>query len=509
MELKTVRQPLAVNETVYSSNGEIPVDEDFVLPDYYAEINKLLKCKVIGRITSKNINNQSVTIDGHLCINILYCDKNGQLHSFEHISPISRSFDTSTDITGATIEASIKTEYANCRVVTERKVSVHGALSIFLKAVLQKKYDVIADITDDDIQIDRKEFPALNSVGIAEKNLLIEEELVLSAGQPPVESILRYCACPTVTEVKAVRNKAAVKGNLAVTILYRSGKQCGVYKCTVPFSQLLDISGMNEECICTAKASLCYLEITPAKGDGEIRKMSLNAKLALSTQSYCDDKIPVIIDAYSTDYELSMKKTDMSIEKVLGHISDTHMFKNTIDFGDCEISNIIDSWTEIEVIGCTYKDREITVNAAVNICILATDSEERVAFYEKKVDMVYKKHTDFECSGNMKCDTHFEPMSVSFTLLSDSSVEYRVEYRVNLSVREENCLAMLTEINCDSKSPKIKTQDCSLIIYYAQSGERVWDIAKAYNSDVLQMREINSLNTDIIENNKQILIPLF
>lgn len=509
MELKTVRQPLAVNETVYSGNGEIPVDEDFVLPDYYAEINKLLKCKVEGRITSKSVNTQSITVDGHLCINILYCDKNGQLHSFEQISPISRSFDTSCEITGATVEAALKTEYCNCRVVTERKISVHGALSICLKAIQQKKYDVVADITDDTLQIDRREFPALNSIGSAEKNLLIEEELVLSGGQPPIDGILRYCASPTVTEVKAVRNKAAVKGNLAVTVLYRCDKQCAVYKCSVPFSQLLDISGMNEDCICTAKAQLCYLEMTPRKGEGEIRSMMLNAKLAISVQSYCDDKIPVIIDAYSTEYELSMSKTDMNIEKILGHISDTYMFKNTLEFNDCEISNIIDSWTETEITGCTCRDGEITVNAGVNICILATNSDGTVSFYEKKVDMVYKKHTDFECAGNLKCDSCFEPVSVSFTLLSDCNVEYRIEYRVNLSLREENCLAMLTEISCDTKTPKQKRQDCSLIIYYAESGERVWDIAKAYNSDIMQMREINSLSSEVIDNNKRILIPLF
>lgn len=509
MELKTVRQPLAVNETVYSGNAEIPVDEDFVMPDYYAEINKLLKCKIDGRITSKSVNTQSVTIDGHLCINILYCDKNGQLHSFEHVSPISRSFDTDCDITGSSIETTLRTEYCNCRVITERKVSVHGAISLCIKAILQKKYDVVADIADDDIQIDRKDIPALNSIGNAEKNMLIEEELVLSAGQPPIDSILRYCANPTVTEVKAVRNKASVKGNLSVTVLYRSGKQCAIYKCSVPFSQLLDISGMNEECICTAKAKLAYLEIVPRKGDGEIRSMMLNAKLALSAKSYCDDKIPVIIDAYSTDYELSMKNTDINIEKILGHISDTYMFKNTLRFNDCDINNIIDSWIETEISGCTYRDGEICINAGVNICILATNSQDDVAFYEKKVDMVYKKQVDFEFDGSLKCDSVFEPVSISFTLLQDGSVEYRIEYRVNLSLREENCFAMLTEIACDSKTPKTKRQDCSLIIYYAQSGERVWDIAKAYNSDIMQMREINSLTTDIIEKDKRILIPLF
>ena len=508
MELKTVRQPLAVNETVYSGNCEIPVDEDFVLPDYYAEINKLLKCRVEGRITSKNINSQSITLDGHLCINILYCDKSGQLYNYEQIFPISRSFDTSSDVSGAIVETALKTEYANCRVVTERKVSVHGALSLCIKAILQNKYDVVADIDDNSIQIDRKEFPALNSMGNAEKNQLIEEELVLSDGQPPIEGILRYSASPTVTEVKAVKNKAAVKGNLAVTVLYKSGKQCAVYKCSVPFSQLLDIGGINEDCICTAKAQLCYLEIVPRKSDSQVRSMMLNAKLALTANSYCDDKIPVIIDAYSTEYELMMKKTDMTIEKVLGHISDTYMFKNTLEFGDYEISNIIDSWTETEVQSCAFKNGEICVNALVNICILTTDSEDKVAYFEKKLEMVYKKTTDFVCTGNLKCDSHFEPVTVSFTLLSDSSAEYRIEYRVNLSLIEENRVAMLTEIDCDSKKQKEKNNDCSLVVYYAENGERVWDIAKAYNSDITQIREINSIACDVIDSSRRILIPL-
>lgn len=509
MDLKIVRQPLAINDAVYTGNAEIPVDEDFILPDYYAEINKMLKCKVDGRVTSKSINGKSITVDGHLCINILYCDKNGQLNNYEHIAPFSKSIETSDDISGAITEARLKTEYCNCRVVTERKVSVHGALSLIINALVQKSYDVIADITDDEIQIDRKELPALNAIGGSEKNMLLEEELVLSSGQPPIECILRYTANPTVTEVKAMRNKAAIKGNLAVTVLYRCGSQCAVYKCTVPFSQFLDINGVFDECLCTAKAQLCYLEIKPKIGDGEIRSMMLNAKLSIIAQSYCDERIPVITDAYSTDYEVSMKKTDMNIEKVLGHISDTYMFKSTLEFNDSNINNIIDSWTETDILGCDFSNGEITVKANANICFLSNDTDERVSFFEKKVDLIYKKKVDYDCTGSLKCDAHLVPISISYTLLSECSIEYRIEYQVNLSLREVNHYAMLTDFSCDNKERKNKVNDCSLIIYYAQCGERVWDIAKTYNSDVAQMREINSLSADIIDNDRRILIPLF
>ena len=35
MDYKTVKQALSINEAVFSTAGEIAVDEDFVLPDFY------------------------------------------------------------------------------------------------------------------------------------------------------------------------------------------------------------------------------------------------------------------------------------------------------------------------------------------------------------------------------------------------------------------------------------------------------------------------------------------
>ena len=509
MELKTVRQPLSVNEAVFNGGGEIPVDEDIILPDYYAQINKLLKCRMEGRITSKSINGKSVTVDGHICINIMYCDKNCKIHNYEHISPVSRSFDASCDLSGALIETCLKTEYNNCRVVTERKVSVHGALSLTLTAFLQKKYEVIADIGDKDIQIDRIDMPALNTLGNAEKNLLIEEVLTLSQGQPDIEGILRYCADTTVNEVKAVRNKVSVKGSISLNVLYKAKDNCAVYKSAIPFSQLIDIGGISEDCVCTAKVQLCYLEVTPAKGADSVRSMNFNAKLSVTAHSYCDDIIPVITDAYSTDCNLQLNKTDLSVFKIVGHISDTFMFKQTVDFDSDGIAGIIDSWSETEVSSCSFSGNELTANLKINLCILAQCTDGNVSYFEKRIDTVYKKQTEYDVKGSLLSECDFEPVSVSYTLISDSSIDYRIEFRVNISLSEENKVKLLTEIGRGESLLKDKNKDCSLIIYYAGEGERIWDIAKRYNSDVEQIREINSIKCDVLEDDKQLLIPLF
>ncbi len=508
MDLKIIRQPITINDAVYSNSGEIPIDEDFQLPDYFAEINKMLKCKCEGRITSKSVNGMSIVVDGHVCINLMYCDKEGNLYSYEHIFPFSKTFDVSEDLTGAIIEASLKNEYINCRVVTERKVSVHGALTAYVKAILMKNYEVVADIEEDKIQIDRKEIPALNSIGNAEKNMLLEEELTLSSGQPSIVNVLRYSAFPTVTEAKTLKNKVSVKGNLAVTVLYRGEKQCAVYKSVVPFSQILEINGVFDECVCSAKVNLCYLEVKPIVSNNEQRTMQLSAKLNVCVKSFCDEKIPVISDLYSTDYEVDIKKRDINIERVLGHIGDNYMFKSTLDFGDAQINNIIDSWCDTEIINCAINDGSLVVKATVNICILAMDSDGLVSFFEKKQEFTYKRPLDYEISGKLNCDAVFEPISISYTLLNDNNIEYRIEYRINVSLCEEKTYPMLYEIGYNEKNKIAKRQDCSMIIYFANEGERVWDIAKMYNSDINQVRQINTINGETIDEDRQILIPI-
>ena len=98
MELKTVRQPLSVYDVAFSGVAEIPVDEDLIMPDFYSEINKLLKCKVEGRVTSKSVNGQIVTVDGHIFANIIYCDSEGVLQNFEHLFPFSKTFNVSEEL---------------------------------------------------------------------------------------------------------------------------------------------------------------------------------------------------------------------------------------------------------------------------------------------------------------------------------------------------------------------------------------------------------------------------
>ena len=56
---------------------ECPVDTEYTLPDYCADIQKILKCIVTPEVTSVSAAGDSLTIDGCASMHVLYLDAKG------------------------------------------------------------------------------------------------------------------------------------------------------------------------------------------------------------------------------------------------------------------------------------------------------------------------------------------------------------------------------------------------------------------------------------------------
>ncbi len=76
MEEKIIKTNVLVNDVLFNETAEQPIDVDFSLPDFCPDISKILKCRAVSRISSKSINGKNITVDGCVCITVLYCDDN-------------------------------------------------------------------------------------------------------------------------------------------------------------------------------------------------------------------------------------------------------------------------------------------------------------------------------------------------------------------------------------------------------------------------------------------------
>lgn len=508
MEQKNIRIPVYSNETVFCDSAEQPIDVDFTLPDYCPDIQKILKCRAVSRISSKGINGGTITVDGSITVTVIYCDGSGALNSYEYQYPFSKSFEATGELGGASLSAHSKCEYINCRAVTGRKVDIHGAVGIYIKITHRRCDEVISDVDDKSIELLRGVANATVPMGCADKYVILEEEIELSGGQGDIRSLIRYDAQAAILDCKLLQNKAAVKGELIITMLYcpKSGAAQTV-RSTLPFSQLIEVDGANETCSCEAKATVCYLEIKPrVNASGSTRSFSLNAKILVNCECYCNNDIDVIFDAYSKKYQADIVKGDVCFNKMVHNISENFNCKKSIEFSEGTLCAVADLWCEVMTQNVKFDDGNLCINGTVTAFIIAYDSDNIPYFYEKPIDFLYKCALPVD-GENLSCVPNVSVTSTSYTI-TGGNMELRVDLLINAAVYECKKMPLILDVKINEKETLEHNDSFQMTVYFASAGESIWDIARRYFADVDELCTLNDISGSKLEADTAILVPI-
>ena len=72
MDLKLNREMLSMTRTILDASCEQAVEKDFLLPDYYPDIFRVLKCVIMPTVQSHSINGGKLSFDMAVLIRVLY-----------------------------------------------------------------------------------------------------------------------------------------------------------------------------------------------------------------------------------------------------------------------------------------------------------------------------------------------------------------------------------------------------------------------------------------------------
>lgn len=509
MENKALKTDVYTNESLWSQSCEQPVDVDFTLPDYCPDISKIFKCKSVARISSKSLNDKSITVDGSVCITLLYCDKENNLCSFEYQYPFNKVMEIDLDTKGCNIAVNAKIDYINCRAVTSRKVDIHGAVTIGIRLFCRKSCCIISDIDDKTIETRRMTAPSTSPMGYAEKYVIVEEEIALSNGSAPINRILRYDAFPTVTDCKVISDKIMTKGEMAVTVIYcaENSPSPQILKTVVPFSQILDMQGVTDECECETKSSLAFLDIKPKTNmSGECKSFSMSAKLLLCVDAFCQNDVPIICDAFSRKYEADFKKEKITFTKMCESLKDRFHFKQNITLNE-GVYSVLDLWCDIQSQSVKFTDDKMQICGTLIVGIVNISENGETCYIEKAVD--FEHNHQLQCDTvNLECQPEISIISCGYTINSPTNLEIRADMAINAAVLEKTGMEILTDMTVSNDKLKPKTRNCSLTIYFVSSDESVWDIARIYNSSVDEIIKINNLTDEYVTNGSMLLVPV-
>ncbi len=509
MNDKCLKTSVFINDTVYCETTEQAVDIDFTLPDYCPDISKIFKCQTIPRISSKGINGKTVTVDGTVLLTLLYTDKDGNLCSYEYQYPFSKNIEMPKEHSGVNICCKVHTEYINCRAVTGRKVDIHGAVGIYVKVFRRKSTEVVSDIDDPTIELNKGIAPATVPMGYAEKYILVEEELSISQGQPTIRNLIRSDVKACIKETKIINDKAVVKGEMTVCILYcpDGGGNPQTVKTVLPFSQIVDIDGVNDKCNCETKCEVAFFEVKPrVNSSGETKMFSVTAKILLTCTATCKNEVPVIYDAFSRKFSSEISKNKVCFEKIICNISETYHCKKSVEL-EMPIESVLDLWCNVNNIVAKFEDENMIISGILIASIIASSESNNSFYCEKTVEFEYKYPVNINIDL-AQCEPEVEILSNGFTLTSPENLELRVDLGINAAIYEKNEVSLISDFSVDESTPAKRKSKGAMIIYFPDSGDRVWDIARNYGASVEEIMRINELESDEIPNGKMILVPM-
>ena len=476
MELNLPQKSLASLVEMLNTVSEQPVDIDFTLPDYCPDIEKILRCKITPQIFSRNISAGQLQVEGNTVISILYIDseKSG-MRACEQTLPFSASFRLNDVPEEYVIQTSVKCEYVNCRALSRRRLTVHGAFSLYAKVLTKGSIAFGYPDEMENIEFKKKEINASKLCSLSSVQFSVTDEIQIS-GKPPVELIVDNEIKARITDYKIIPDKIMLNGELSVRLLYISDIESGKPEhldYILSFSEVIDSPGLTED------SEAC------------ITLNVMSSDLSLKSDILAEN--PLV----NVDSRVSIP-SDTKI------VSGSFMHKDILNLNDIKISEIIDFTASACPITTNITEDNLVINSKTNIKIIAINSENEPVYIERAVDV--SKEIELKKDYNSIICSDLSLISISYRLGDNNDIEIRCEFNYSFLLQKNTSFNALSVLNVDDNKP-LNKKTCALSIYYADGGENIWDIAKMYNTKQNLIISENELVAETLEEPTLLFIP--
>lgn len=513
MECKPTYEAVKIDEIIYEGSCEQAIDTDLVLPDYCPDIGKILKCTVEPHILSHNVFDDKLCVETCSVIRIIYSDENGKgINSFENEITLSSDFNIKDISEQDFAELSVKLDYVNYRAVSQRKIDVHGALSVSVSASREKEYNLITNVDGAGVKLKKSTISAGCIAGKAQQQFSISETLELGDAKPPMASIISSDAEIYCSECKAIANKLIVKGDAVVKILYKNDLEetkTETMEFNIPYSQFIDVTGLEDNCDTDIMLSIASIRLTPRTDiDGEYKLVGMDMLVNCGIKAYENRDICIISDAYSTEYELETESCLIKVEKLCRHISDNSIIKDSADLpSENSVTEINDVRCRVCDVQSSVKDGKLILNGNTVFSIIASNDSCEPILVEKTTPFEYNCSAG-DVVADAKGKVNVIVMSAGYSFSGTDKIELRTELKIQGSVFSVYNVGSICRITPDESREKSLVEFPALTIYYADAGESLWNIARSHNSSVESIMRENDICEEVLSESKMLLISV-
>ncbi|OPZ94819.1 MAG: LysM domain protein [Firmicutes bacterium ADurb.Bin419] len=517
MSLELVKESIRINNMIGEETAQTIVEHDIIVPDTNPDAVRILLMDGEVFERSSEVLQDRVAVNGTIRYKILYIsdEENNAIRSITANNDFLYNLDVLNAKYGMKANVNCDIEHVDYEILYGRKVKVKAIVKIDAKVTEEVEQDFVNNLEGlEDIEILKNNADVNSYMGENNAHCNINESMEIPAGKPTIKEILRSDVKIVGKDYKLSDNKVIAKGDLNILTLYIADdeeRSIQFMEHEVPFTQFIDIQGIDEGCECEVDYRVLNYTFKPGEdNDGELRVLSGDIELLIKAQAYEKRQVDVIADAYSLSRKLSIEQKSFSSKRVICREKNQINLKETvvIDGDNPEIAEVFNVLSKPSMFECNAANGSINIEGAVNNSILyvAKNSEQPVFCYDYEIP--FKQNIEVsELDPNMDCEVDLDVEHCNYSMISANDVEIRVIINVYVEVIDNVEIPLVSKVT--DNAIEDKKGDCpSITIYFSQPDDTMWKIAKKYYTTVEDIKKVNNLSEDDnITPGQQVMIP--
>ncbi|MBE6856610.1 MAG: DUF3794 domain-containing protein [Ruminococcus sp.] len=515
MDFKINKDTVSVTECVYEGAQEQSVELDYILPDYFPDIFRLVKCEVTPSVTNRSVSGDRLSYDLSCEIKIIYCSENSSvLQCVSQHRTYSKSVDMGCFCENPTIYISASPGYINYRAVNKRRLDMRGAVSVKIKVECDKKQEIICSAEGGNIQVKKIPLRFASEKISTEKIIQISEETELSSAQMPVLSVIS-CKCKTSDcDKKMISGKLLAKGEAYIHLLCSCEKDSqGLLQpvsFTLPYSQIIDIDGIDDSFDCSVHPEIINCEVTPsADKNGENRLLKCELEIRLVCTAVKSSSVMVVTDAFSTTYPCTIESSQIRAQQMPVICNETLRHSTVICEGESVPETVYDICCTPVNINTRFSEEEkkLIISGMLTYTTASRSSDGMISVCDKS-DAFEEAIELADVAEGSSVSAEISVSNVSYNISDANTLTAKSELDICISVAQESAVKALCHISVDDSVKKQRDGDYAIKLYYGCENENVWDIAKRYSTSVDAVIEENDLSGERLESGGMLIIPI-
>ena len=497
--MNLIKDILQVDNRIDFGRFQTFIETEAVVSDKKEDVYEIIKTEGYIAVKKQEVLDGKIILRGNFNYNVIYLteDKN-TISNIEGRIEINEVVEKDNIVADMENMLFYDVEHIDCTVVNERKIRVGALLNIRGSLFEKNTIDIIKDVSQiESVQKHRKEVQYEDIVGIEKSESVIRDTINMSIED--LASIVSIGPKIKLKETRVSDNKVIVGGVLDLNpVAYTyEGELVELDRVGLDFTQFIEVPG-----VCEGMKEEAMVEIVDLnyvfKRNEETNTGALEVDCTARAKVKVSEDVTreVLQDAYSPDRNLKFESRNVELNKVINSGSEFLNIRDTIknNSDDIQIKEIVSVDSNIIVESAFFEGDRNIVEGIVSVDILYTPVEGLRPVYRLTEEIPFTH--DIEIDNIRESTNAFNNVTidrVEFDLNRDQ-IDVTVKVRRYCEVLDKKKDSFI--VKGEDQGPIDLSQRPSITLYIAREGDKLWNIAKKYNTTIDDIAEINEIKAD-------------